>query len=251
VQLPPSVPTREPGGVAPLLATDAGSKTPRWFIDGGANGPASPGQDLPYDPTGLPLSAANAQVIGLVLDGITSPQRWFSDSPRVAYGVAGGLLQDNAKKPTQYGHFAFIVSGDPDGTNLMMTPLASIKGKGAVTAIFSYDATQLFVCIEGPVLDGLGYLNRLSKRAGEFEAMSIEVLGSKHPFQFHAGLLAIGRKESFASVDKRIADFLRLAQDEGNPLRLYWNENEIPKPTKGSIAERIIAEVHRNFLKQG
>jgi len=147
VQLPPSVPTREPGGVAPLLATDAGSTTPRSFIDGGANGPVSPGHDLPYDPTGLPLSAANAQVIGLVLDGITNPRKWFSDSLRIAYGVAGGLLQDNAKKPTQYGHFAFIVSGDPDGTNLMMTPLASIQGKGAVTAIFSYDATQLFVCM--------------------------------------------------------------------------------------------------------
>jgi len=83
----------------------------------------------------------------LVLDGIASPQKWFSDSPRVAYGVAGGLLQDNAQPPTQYGHFAFIVSGDSDGTNLMMTALASIPGKGAVTAIFSYDATRLFVCL--------------------------------------------------------------------------------------------------------
>jgi hypothetical protein len=168
VQLPPSVPTREPGGVAPLLATDVGSTTPSWFIDGGANGPASPGQGLPYDPTGLPLSPANAQVIGLVLDGITHPRWWFADSPRVAYGVAGGLLQDNANKPTQYGHFAFIVSGDPDGTNLMMTPLASIPGNGAVTAIFSYDATQLFVCMgDGGVWRVGAGLPRLFYPSGE------------------------------------------------------------------------------------
>jgi hypothetical protein len=160
VQLPPSVETQQPGGVSQLLATDTdgytSSTTPRFFIDGGANGPASPASpsnayqyDLKYDSIGLPpgLSAANAQLIGLIFDGIASPQTWFSDSPRVAYGVAGGLLQDNAAMPTQYGNFAFIVSGDPDGTHLLMTPLARIQGDGNLIAIFSSDATQLFVCM--------------------------------------------------------------------------------------------------------
>ena len=108
---------------------------------------------------------------------------------------------------------------------------------------------EFFILLEGTILDGLGYLNRLHKRTGEFEAMSVTLLGEKHPFQFHAGLLAVGRKEPFASVDMRIAEFLRLAQDEGNPLRLYWNKKETPEVTKGSIADRIIAEVKQNFVK--
>lgn len=110
---------------------------------------------------------------------------------------------------------------------------------------------EFFILLEGTVLDGLGYLNRLQRRAGEFEVMSLRVLGSKQvfPFQFHAGLLAVGRNESFESVNMRIADFLRLAQDEGNPLRLYWNENETLDAKPGSIPERIKSEVEKNFSK--
>ena len=108
---------------------------------------------------------------------------------------------------------------------------------------------EFFILLEGTVLDGLGYLNRLQRRAVEFEDMSLRVLGSKHAFQFHAGLLAVGRNESFESVNMRIADFLRLAQDEGNPLRLYWNENETLGAKPGSIPERIKSEAEKNFRK--
>lgn len=109
---------------------------------------------------------------------------------------------------------------------------------------------EFFILLEGTVVDGLGYLNRLQKRAKEFEAMSTEVLGARHPFKFHAGLLAVARSEPFESVSRRVADCLRLAQDDGNPLRLYWSAKEVPPIVRGSIEDRVLGEVHAAFAKR-
>jgi len=81
---------------------------------------------------------------------------------------------------------------------------------------------EFFVLLQGTIGTGLGYLTRLQKQREEFEKMSMEVLGAVHPFGFHAGLIEVGDKESYASVDKRVSDCLRLAQEEASPFRVYW-----------------------------
>jgi len=108
---------------------------------------------------------------------------------------------------------------------------------------------EFFILLEGTIVDGLGYLNRLQKRAGEFEEMSFKLLGVKHPFGFHAGLIAVSEGESFKTVDERASVSLGLAMDTNYPTRLYWNEKELPRINPGSIEEKIVSEAKKRFAK--
>jgi GGDEF domain-containing protein len=108
---------------------------------------------------------------------------------------------------------------------------------------------EFFILLEGTIVDGLGYLTRLQKRSGEFEAMALRVLKSKHPFGFHAGLIALGKDETFESADQRVSECLGLAMDKDNTMRLYWNEKEIPRIEPGSFEHKIVEEARKRFAK--
>jgi len=106
---------------------------------------------------------------------------------------------------------------------------------------------EFFVLLEGTIVDGLGYLSRLQRREGEFEKMSIQILGAKHPFGFHAGLIAIGKDESYESANKRVSECLGLALERDSPLRIYWNPREMPELKAGSLQKRIVDEASQLF----
>jgi hypothetical protein len=108
---------------------------------------------------------------------------------------------------------------------------------------------EFFVLLEGSVVDGLGYLNRLQKRSGEFDQMSREIMGSIHPFGFHAGLVAIAPNEPFELLSSRVSQCLQLAVEEDYPHRVYWIRSEVPD-TIGDFQKKIVAESEKVFAKQ-
>jgi GGDEF domain-containing protein len=99
---------------------------------------------------------------------------------------------------------------------------------------------EFYILLNGTIIDGLGYLNRLQKRAPEFEQMAFEVLGSEFPFGFHAGLTVVTLNEEYKSLDERSSQCLQLSKDENNPIRLYWNDNELPPIEPNSNEESIL-----------
>ena len=109
---------------------------------------------------------------------------------------------------------------------------------------------EFFICLEGTIVDGLGYLTRLQKRAPEFEKMSFDLLGAEHRFGFCAGLIAVARSESFESANKRASECLGLALDENSPLRLYWIDKEVPQVSADSFEKKIVDEAANRFSRQ-
>jgi hypothetical protein len=110
---------------------------------------------------------------------------------------------------------------------------------------------EFFILLEGTIIDGLGYLTRLQKRAPEFEKMSFELLGAEHQFGFCAGLIAVARSESFESANKRASECLGLALDENSPLRLYWIDKEMPQAAADSFERKIVDEAVSRFTRPG
>jgi hypothetical protein len=112
-------------------------------------------------------------------------------------------------------------------------------------------ATSFTFFLEGTIIDGLGYLNRLFKRANEFEQMSFDVLGARHPFGFSAGVVSVAYDEFFESVNKRVSECLGVAIEEGSRLRVYWVESEMPEritPFQKKILEETDALFGKNPL---
>lgn len=108
---------------------------------------------------------------------------------------------------------------------------------------------EFFILLEGTVVDALGYLNRLWKRADEFEAMSFEIMGARHRFGFYAGIVSVAYNESFESVSKRVSECLGLALEEDAPRRVYWVETEMPARLN-DFHKRIVEETKKLFSKQ-
>jgi GGDEF domain-containing protein len=108
---------------------------------------------------------------------------------------------------------------------------------------------EFFILLTGSIIDGLGYLNRLQKRAGEFEEMAVRILGAPHPFGFHAGLVAVGKDESFDSLNERVSKSLGLALDTSYPMRVHWNRNEVGGIIPNSFQEKIVLETKKLFSK--
>lgn len=137
-------------------------------------------------------------------------------------------------------------------------PLDSAREKTGEGSTFEIDVKafrrnsggdEFFVLLQGTILDGLGYLSRLQKRQDEFEEMSMQLLGAKHAFGFHAGLVAVGKDESYESVNKRVSECLGLALDKDSPLLLYWNPKELPEIAAGSFGKRILNDAALLFRK--
>lgn len=109
---------------------------------------------------------------------------------------------------------------------------------------------EFFILLEGTIVDGLGYLNRLQKRAHDFEQMSIETIGSRHPFGFHAGLVSIAHSESFELVSKRVSECLGLAIEKDTPHRIYWIKTEEPQRLT-DFQKKIVEDAKKLFTKSG
>jgi GGDEF domain-containing protein len=105
---------------------------------------------------------------------------------------------------------------------------------------------EFYILLKGTIIDGLGYLNRLQGRASDFETMSIEILGEKHAFAFHAGLIAVAPKENFLSATKRVMAFLGLAVQCPSST-LYWAKHELPILKPGSVAEKTFMTAISTF----
>lgn len=108
---------------------------------------------------------------------------------------------------------------------------------------------EFYILLEGTIVDGLGYLNRLAKRSDEFEKMSLKVLGAEHPFRFSAGVVSLGIEESFESANKRVSECLGIALEQGSRRRVYWIESEMPERIS-PVQEKILQETESLFGKK-
>lgn len=107
---------------------------------------------------------------------------------------------------------------------------------------------EFFMLIEGSVIDALGYLNRLMKRAPEFEKMALDVIGENHPFGFCAGVVSIAVNESYESVTKRVSHCLGLTLEDESKMVVYWIKSELPTNLT-SFQKSILAETEAQFKK--
>jgi GGDEF domain-containing protein len=108
---------------------------------------------------------------------------------------------------------------------------------------------EFYILLEGTIIDGLGYLNRLQKRKDEFEQMSFEIMKARHPFGFSAGVVSVGYDESFESVNKRVSQCLGAALENGSRRRVYWVESEMPERIT-PFQKQILQETESLFGKK-
>ncbi|HEX6197355.1 MAG TPA: GGDEF domain-containing protein [Jiangellaceae bacterium] len=116
---------------------------------------------------------------------------------------------------------------------------------------------EFYILLRGTVIDGLGYLNRLHSRAKAFDEMAIRVLDSPHPFGFRAGLIALGKDESFESATERVSMCLARTTAVGSESLVDWGRIQGDDRTPvafdderfhpGSIEGNILAAAKRNF----
>ena len=105
---------------------------------------------------------------------------------------------------------------------------------------------EFFVLLDGTVIDGLGYLNRLRKRASEFEQMAFDIMGERRLFAFYAGVVLVGYEESYESVCTRVSECLGLALEDDSKRDVYWVESELPESLSG-FQRKIIEETEALF----
>ena len=108
---------------------------------------------------------------------------------------------------------------------------------------------EFYILLEGSIAEGLGYLNRLKRRANDFEEMARRILRAEHTFDFQAGLVAIAPNESFDSVAERVSQCLGLAMAPENPLSVYWIDEEMPKLLPGSIEASNVETAKKQFAR--
>lgn len=111
---------------------------------------------------------------------------------------------------------------------------------------------EFFILLLGPLLDGIGYLNRLMMRRDEFEEMSRRILGEVHPFGFAAGLTNVARDESYWSAVARVSQCLNTVHDPSYELWIRWSP-ELPSYDPGShrgqMARNAVSQAKSRFSK--
>ncbi len=107
---------------------------------------------------------------------------------------------------------------------------------------------EFFVLLDGTVIDGLGYLNRLIKRASEFEQMAFDIMGVRHLFAFYAGTVLVGYEESYDSVCTRVSECLGLALENDSKRDVCWVKSELPENLTG-FQRRILEETEVLFAR--
>jgi GGDEF domain-containing protein len=137
----------------------------------------------------------------------------------------------------------FLYKSRPDRSETL-APMETAKAFRKVEG-----GDEFFMLLEGPVIDGLGFLNRLQRRKPEFEEMSVRVLGEIHPFVFRAGIVRIAPEEQFDSVNERVSTCLQIASEPTTPLQVYWIPSDLLEPGEGSIGAQILAETTERFAR--
>jgi GGDEF domain-containing protein len=134
--------------------------------------------------------------------------------------------------------------------NLQRTPTEEVEVKDEVKA-FRKNAggDEFFILLEGTIVDGLGYLNRLIKRHGEFERMAFEIMGESYAFGFSAGIVSIAYDEPYDSVLQRVSECLGLATEKDSKRDVYWIESELPAD-RTPVHQKILEETDVLFGKQ-
>lgn len=105
---------------------------------------------------------------------------------------------------------------------------------------------EFFMLLDGTVLDGLGFLNRLISRRSEFEEMSRRILGDVHAFGFTAGLIEVASGEQFDSAVERVSICLQKAGDPEGPSDVYWPPGRAGTEDRGA-GSGILAAAELNF----
>lgn len=107
---------------------------------------------------------------------------------------------------------------------------------------------EFYILLEGSVLDGLGYLNRLIKRGKEFQEMAFEIMGERRAFGFCAGVVSVAYEESYDSVSHRVTECLGLALEEKADRDVYWINSELPGELT-PVQEKMLEETEISFRK--
>jgi hypothetical protein len=107
---------------------------------------------------------------------------------------------------------------------------------------------EFFILLDGSIVDGLGYLNRLIKRAGAFEQMAFDIMGERRAFGFSAGVVSIAYGESFESVSKRVSECLGLALEKDSRRGVYWIKSELPTDLT-AVQKKLLEETDLLFGK--
>ena len=144
-----------------------------------------------------------------------------------------------------------------DGSDLR----SSRKGSpaSAVKAFRRYEGgDEFYILLRGSIVDGLGYLNRLCGRAKSFEDMAEQILGAPHPFGFRAGLVSLGKDESFQSASERVSRCLGRTTAAGSESLVDWGriqgddltpvDFDDPRFRTGTMIGNILAAAKKNFL---
>lgn len=128
----------------------------------------------------------------------------------------------------------------PDGE------LGVIGGNNPKAFRKSQGSDEFFILLEGPLIDGLGFLNRLKGREDEFQVMSRDVLGKIHPFGFHAGVTSVAINEPYESVIARVSHCLGRAQELDSRSYVCWSP-ELPTFDPNSMEGKIHAKTKQIF----
>lgn len=213
-------------------------------------------QDLAYnDPiTGIPNSNQLKEEIEKPHPGgrcliLLDLQNFGEINKRYNHWVGDEYLRRFAEMVTSSGRRnEFVFKSRPLRT-AEENPEKELGPRGLVKAFRKNSGgDEFFILLEGTNVDALGYLNRLWKRANEFEAMSYEIMHARHQFGFYAGVVAIAYQESFDSVSRRVSECLGLALEEDAPRRVYWVETETPARLS-DFHRRTIEESKMLFAK--
>lgn len=154
--------------------------------------------------------------------------------------------------------FAQMVSSSSRRNEFLFKKRPLKKSDGAVDELEPKDEVKAFrknsggdefyILLEGTIIDGLGYLNRLLKRKPEFEQMSFAIMKARHPFGFCAGVVSVGYGEVFETVNDQVSQCLGRTSEEGAESKVAWFETQMPE--RMTDADRgIIAEAKKRFRK--
>jgi GGDEF domain-containing protein len=109
---------------------------------------------------------------------------------------------------------------------------------------------EFYILVRGSVADGLGYLMRLWRRAKEFDAMAVKVLGSPHRFGFRAGLVSIGKEDNYDTAAENVAIVLGMAK-EVPTARLFWRQEDVQwlPERENDLVLQAIAQFGNPYVK--
>lgn len=222
-------------------------------------------EDLAYfDPiTGLP----NANALARSLEGGSNDNRCLILMDLVNFGSVN-KRHSHWKGDEYLRNFSTMISSDSRRNEYIYksrptveAPKRAAGGGSPLDAVEAFrrndGGDEFYVLLRGSIVDGLGYLNRLQGRARAFNDMAERVLGSPHPFGFRAGLIALGKDESFDDATARVSDCLLRTMKVGSEYLVDWGriqgddrtpeDYEDKRFAPGTMNANILGKAKENF----